>query len=58
MPRSRLCSKFLKEKTKESKTAYKKQRNICVNLLRKAKRDYFANLDTKIMKGNRDFGKL
>ena len=58
MPRSRLCSKSLKEKTKESKTAYKKQRNICVNLLRKAKRDYFANLDTKIMKGNRDFGKL
>ena len=58
MHRSRLRSKFLKEETKESKTAYKKQRNICVNLLRKAKRDYFANLDTKIMKGNRDFGKL
>ena len=47
----------MKEKTKESRTAYKKQRNICVNLLRKAKRDYFANLNTKIMKRNREFWK-
>ena len=34
----------------ESKIAYKKQRNISVNLLFKTKRDHFAYLDTKIMK--------
>ena len=47
MHRSRLRNKFLRERTNESKTAYNKQRNICVSLLRKTKRDYFANLDTK-----------
>ena len=57
MHRSRLRNKFLRERTKESKVAYNKQRNICVSLLRKSKRDYFANLDTKIMKDNRKFWK-
>ena len=57
MNRSRLRNKFLRERTNESKIAYSKQRNICVSLLRKTKRDYFANLDTKIMKGNRKFWK-
>ena len=38
---------------KESKVAYSKQRNICVSLLRKTQRDYFANLGKKIMKDNR-----
>ena len=38
------------------KTAYNKQRNICVSLLITC-RDYFANLDTKIMKDNRKFWK-
>ena len=57
MDRSRLRNKFLRERTKESKIAYNKQRNICVSLLRKTKRDYFANLDTKIMKDNRKFWK-
>ena len=47
--RSRLRNKFLRERTNESKIAYNKQRNICVSLLRKTKRDYFANLDTKII---------
>ena len=48
---------FERERTNESKIAYNKQRNICVSLLRKTKRDYFANLDTKIMKDNRTFWK-
>ena len=55
MHRSR--NKFLRERTKESNIFYNKQRNICVSLLRKTKRDYFANLDTKIMKDNRKFQK-
>ena len=45
------------ERTNEYKIAYKRQRNICVSLLRKTKKDYFANLDTKIMKDNRKFWK-
>ena len=57
MHRSRLRNKFLRERTNESKITYNKKRNICVSLLRKTKRDYFANLDTKIMKDNRKFWK-
>ena len=53
----RLRSIFLREKINESMTAYDKQQNICVSLLRKTKRDYFANLDTRIMKDNRKFWK-
>ena len=48
---------FERERTNESKIAYNKQRNMCVSLLLKTKRDYFANLDTKIMKDNRKFWK-
>ena len=57
MHRSRLGSKFLRERKNESAIACNKQRNICVSLLRKTKRDYFANLDTEIMKDNRKFWK-
>ena len=57
MHRSRFRNKFLRERTDESKTAYKKQRNICVSLLLKTKRDYFANQDTKTMKDTRKFWK-
>ena len=57
MHRSRLRNKFLRERRSESKINYKKQRNICVSLLHKTKRDYFANLDTKTIKGNRKFWK-
>ena len=47
----------MKESTNESKITDNKQRNTCVSLLRKAKRGYFANLDTKIMKDNKNFSK-
>ena len=57
MHRSRFRKKFLRERTKESKIAYNKQQNISVNLLRKTKRDYLTNLDTKIMKDNRKLWK-
>ena len=32
-------NRFLKEKTEESKSLYNKQRNICVSLLRKTKKN-------------------
>ena len=57
MHRSRVHNKFLRGRTKESKISYNKQRNICVSLLRETKRDYFAHLDTKVMKDNRTFWK-
>ena len=55
MLHSRLRNKFLKTKTEESKQLYNKQQNLCVTLLRKAKRSYFVELDNRILKEN--FGK-
>ena len=46
MKRSKLRKRFLKEKEKGevSRRAYTTQRNYCVNLMRKTKREYFANI--------------
>ena len=57
MLRSKFRSRYLKEKTKESKSLYNKQRNICVSLLRKTKTNYYAQLNNKIVKDNRKFWK-
>ena len=35
----------MKYKSKEARARFKIQRNLCVTLLRKAKRDYYENLD-------------
>ena len=40
MVRSRLRNKYLKLKTIESRDAYKRQRNYCVSLLRKIKKNF------------------
>ena len=55
MLRTKLRNKFLKEKTTETRSGYNKQRNICVSILRKAKRSYFENLDIKNLSDNRKF---
>ena len=55
--RSRLRNKFLETKTEETEQLYNKQRNLCVTLLRKAKRNHFSELDNKILKDNRKFWK-
>ena len=34
---------------------YKKQRNVCANLLKKAKKDHFSNLDVNSVLDNRKF---
>ena len=52
---SRLRNKLLKTKTEESKELYNKQQNFCINFLRKAKRNYFADLDNRILKDSRKF---
>ena len=55
MKRSRLRNKFLRDRTDISREEYKKQRNLCVSLLKKAKKDHFANLDTKSVTDNKKF---
>ena len=57
MCRSRLRNAFLKEKSYELRLKYYKQRNLCVSLLRKSKRNFFSNLDLKIVSNNRKFWK-
>ena len=55
MLRTKLRNKFLKQKTTESRSAYNKQRNVCVSILRKAEKSYFENLDIKNLSDNRKF---
>ena len=57
MKRSKLRNKYLRERTNEAKSLYNKQRNLCMSILRKNKRDYFGNLNNKIVTDNRKFWK-
>lgn len=51
--KSKLRNIYLKDKTRAVRKAYKKQRNVCVSVLRK-KFDY-ENLDTKNVTDNKKF---
>ena len=53
--RSRLKNKFLKSMSEEIKRNYARQRNNCVKLLNKEKKNLFVNLDTKIIEDNINF---
>ena len=55
MQRSKLRQKFLEERTNDSKHLYIRQRNLCVSLLWKTKRDYFKQLNNKVVSDNREF---
>ena len=55
MKRSRLRNKFLKSKSNADKKNYVKQRNYCVSLLRRTKKEYYGNLDPKKVADNRTF---
>ena len=55
MERARLRNTCLKNPIVANKLAYTKQRNCCVSLLRKVKREYFANLNEKNITDNRKF---
>ena len=57
MKRPKLRNKYLRERTNKVKSLYNKQRNLCVGILRKNKRDYFINLNNKIATDNRKFWK-
>ena len=55
MHRSRLKNKFNKSPTNKNRELYKKQRNYCVSLLKKEKKNYYNNLDLKIFNDNKKF---
>ena len=57
MTRSRLRNRYLKNPCEITKNSYNKQRNFCVNLLRKEKKEYYRNLDLKMITDNRKFWK-
>ena len=58
MKRSRLRSRFLKDKSLEIRMLYTQQRNHCVSLLRKTKIRYYANINEKKILDNKQFFKV
>ena len=58
MLRTKLRNIFLKNRTEENKNRYTKQRNLCVTLLRKSKREYFNNLNEKNVCDNKKFWRV
>ena len=57
MHRSRLKNVFNKSRTPKTWDSYKKQRNFCVNLLRKTKNKYFENINVQDINDNKKFWK-
>ena len=57
MHRSKFKNIYNKKRTNDNWVNYKKQRNFSVNLLRKTKKDYFQNLNTRDLSNNRKFWK-
>ena len=55
MNRTRLRNKFLRSRSTEDRSAYNQQRNFCLSLVRKAKKDYYNNLDHKKVTDNKSF---
>ena len=57
MMRSKLRNKFLQDKNEKSRNDYRKQRNLCVALVRRAKQQYFSSLDLNLIADNKKFWK-
>ena len=57
MIRTRLRNIFLKNRSEENKINHNKQRNLCVTLLRKSKREYYQNLSVENVCDNKKFWK-
>ena len=55
MQRSKLRNLFLKKKTEENRNNYVKQRNLCVTLLQKSKREFFGSLNETHLCNNKKF---
>ena len=57
MKRSQLKNRYNKNHNYENWYLYKKQRNFCVSLLRKTKRNYFKNVKIQDITDNKKFWK-
>ena len=57
MHRTRLRNNFLRNRSNENKRKHSKQRNCFVALLRKAKKNYYSNLNEKKITDNKTFWK-
>ena len=57
MKRSQLKNTYNKNHNYENWYLYQKQRNFCVNLLRKTKRNYFKNVKIQDITDNKKFWK-
>ena len=57
MLRTQLRNKYNKERSQSNLNTFRKQRNKCVKLLRKAKFEYYKNLNLKDISDNRKFWK-
>ena len=55
MKRTRLRNYYPKKRSEQNRLSYVKQRNYCVSLLRKNKKDYYANLNVKDIVDNKQF---
>ena len=55
MTRSRLKRKFQSNPNDINKYRYKQQRNFCVNLTRRVKKNYYSNIDIKNVNDNKRF---
>ena len=58
MHRSKLKNVYNKKRTDVNWANYKKQRNFCVTLLRRTKKEYFQNLNVKNLLDNKKFWKI
>ena len=58
MHHSRLKNVFSKNRTPKTWDSYKKQRNFCVNLQQKTKKEYFENISVKDMNDNKKSWKI
>ena len=57
MKRSRLRNKILNTKSDIDRKAYNKQRNLCVSLIRREKKNFFNNISTRDITNNETFCK-
>ena len=57
MIRTRLLNKLRKFNCPEDQLAYKRQRNYCVKLLKRSKKDFYDNLNVKKVTDNKHFRK-
>ena len=55
MTRTRVRNRFLKNRSNGNRDLFRKQRKLCVSLLRKSKKDYFSNLNEKQITDNKRF---